>query len=44
MMRDLKLDAVFGVAIYPDQGTTTDTLLAVADKAMYKAKQGGRNQ
>jgi len=27
-----------GVAIYPDDGTTTDTLLATADVAMYKAK------
>ena len=27
-----------GVAIYPDDGTTTDTLLATADIAMYKAK------
>ena len=27
-----------GVAIYPDDGTTTDTLLAAADKAMYKSK------
>lgn len=28
-----------GVAIYPDDGTTTDTLLATADVAMYKAKE-----
>jgi diguanylate cyclase (GGDEF)-like protein/PAS domain S-box-containing protein len=28
-----------GVAIYPDDGVTTDALLAVADKAMYKCKQ-----
>tara|TARA_R110000744_G_scaffold165042_3_gene282138 strand:- start:435 stop:1304 length:870 start_codon:yes stop_codon:yes gene_type:complete len=27
-----------GVAIYPDQGSTIDTLIAVADKAMYKSK------
>lgn len=31
-----------GVAIYPDEGTTTDALLAVADKAMYKAKHESR--
>lgn len=28
-----------GIAIYPDEGTTTDTLLATADKDMYKSKQ-----
>lgn len=27
-----------GVAIYPEDGTTSDTLLATADKAMYKGK------
>lgn len=27
-----------GVSIYPDEGTAADTLLAAADKAMYKAK------
>ena len=27
-----------GVAVYPDDGTTTDTLLATADSAMYKDK------
>ena len=32
-----------GVAIYPDDGTTTDTLLATADIAMYKAKHKCRD-
>lgn len=36
-----EISCSIGVAIYPDQGTTTDTLLAVADKAMYKAKREG---
>ena len=31
-----------GIATYPDEGATTDALLAVADKAMYKAKHKGR--
>ncbi len=31
-----------GIAIYPDSGTSTDELLAEADKAMYKAKHKGR--
>ena len=31
-----------GVAIYPEEGTTTDTLLATADIAMYKAKHKQR--
>lgn len=34
----LKVSCSIGVAIYPDDGTTTDTLLATADVAMYKAK------
>ncbi len=32
-----------GVAIYPDEGITTDTLLATADIAMYKAKHKRRD-
>ncbi len=32
-----------GVAIYPDDGKSTDQLLASADQAMYKAKQNGRD-
>lgn len=38
-----KVSYSLGVAIYPDEGTTTDTLLAAADKAMYKAKHKKRD-
>jgi diguanylate cyclase (GGDEF)-like protein/PAS domain S-box-containing protein len=34
----LEVSCSIGVAIYPDNGSTTDTLLATADHAMYKAK------
>ena len=37
-----EISGSIGVAIYPDEGTTTDSLLAVADKAMYKAKHRNR--
>lgn len=33
-----------GVAIYPDDGATTDALLAVADKDMYRIKHQRRKQ
>jgi len=32
-----------GVAVYPDHGQTASTLCAAADKAMYLAKDRGRN-
>lgn len=33
-----------GLALYPAHGEDTETLLAVADRAMYHAKAAGRNQ
>jgi diguanylate cyclase (GGDEF)-like protein/PAS domain S-box-containing protein len=41
---EFEISCSIGVAIYPDEGTTTDTLLAVADKAMYKAKHQRRDK
>ena len=38
------LTCSIGVAILPDDGTTRDTLVRKADRAMYAAKQLGRNQ
>jgi diguanylate cyclase (GGDEF)-like protein len=32
-----------GIAVYPEDGTTTDELLASADAAMYRAKETGGN-
>jgi diguanylate cyclase (GGDEF)-like protein len=32
-----------GVAVFPQDGTTTDNLLRSADKALYRAKAAGRN-
>ena len=39
---ELKISCSIGIATYPREGSTTDELLAVADKAMYKAKHKGR--
>ncbi|HLD46836.1 MAG TPA: GGDEF domain-containing protein, partial [Desulfobaccales bacterium] len=33
-----------GIAVYPENGSTTDDLLKVADTALYRAKRGGRNR
>jgi diguanylate cyclase (GGDEF)-like protein len=33
-----------GLALIPDHGTDIETLIGRADKAMYRAKQGGRNR
>ena len=38
------LSASIGVATYPDGGTAVERLLQAADKALYRAKDAGRNQ
>ncbi len=39
----LKISSSIGVAIYPDHGTNDKQLIKLADAAMYKVKEGGRN-
>jgi diguanylate cyclase (GGDEF)-like protein len=34
----------FGIATYPDDGTTTEALLRLADRALYTAKAAGRDR
>ncbi|ANJ68362.1 diguanylate cyclase [Halothiobacillus diazotrophicus] len=41
--RPLSLTCSIGVAVYPDDGDQFETLLKRADKAMYHAKEAGRN-
>ncbi len=42
--KTLNLTVSIGVAVYPDQGTSVEALCDAADRAMYEAKAGGRNQ
>jgi diguanylate cyclase (GGDEF)-like protein len=39
---EFNLRASFGIALYPDDGDTVETLLAHADSAMYRAKEQGK--
>ena len=41
--RVLQISSSIGVAIYPDHGDSEETLLRLADRAMYTAKRSGRN-
>ncbi|AAZ24666.1 sensor domain-containing diguanylate cyclase [Colwellia psychrerythraea] len=36
---NIEINCSIGIAIFPDDGTTIDTLIATADKAMYKTKE-----
>ncbi len=42
--RTFTIGVSIGISIYPDNGTDIDSLLLKADKAMYQAKQAGRNR
>jgi diguanylate cyclase (GGDEF)-like protein len=41
---DRRMTASFGVSIHPDHALDADTLVRVADRALYAAKGAGRNQ
>lgn len=40
--QELTLGASLGVSLYPDDGRTAESLMANADMALYRAKEGGR--
>ncbi|WP_016835110.1 putative bifunctional diguanylate cyclase/phosphodiesterase [Herbaspirillum lusitanum] len=40
---ELRVGASIGISMYPQDATDTETLLRLADIAMYRAKQGGEN-
>ena len=39
----ISITASIGIALFPQHGKTADKLINCADKAMYKAKKGGKN-
>lgn len=41
--QERRVSASIGVAVYPDHGTTEDSLMKSADTAMYAAKQEGKS-
>ncbi|MEH7125246.1 EAL domain-containing protein [Bacillus sp. JJ1532] len=43
-MQEVYVSTSIGISLYPLDGTDIETLLRTADKAMYEAKSGGRNQ
>lgn len=42
--QDMVTGASIGVALFPDHGDSESNLSTNADKAMYRAKSGGRNR
>ncbi|MFZ5863055.1 MAG: GGDEF domain-containing protein [Nitrospirota bacterium] len=40
----IRISASIGLAAFPDHGESVDGLLVAADRAMYRAKAGGRNR
>jgi diguanylate cyclase (GGDEF)-like protein len=41
--RSLRISSSLGIARYPTDGTTAETILTYADAAMYQAKRSGKN-
>jgi diguanylate cyclase (GGDEF)-like protein len=39
-----QIGASLGIAMYPDHGPNIDSLILIADQAMYRAKRNGNNQ
>jgi GGDEF domain-containing protein len=39
--RDASVTGSLGISLYPDHGQDPDTLIAIADAAMYDAKRAG---
>ncbi|MBA2652734.1 MAG: diguanylate cyclase [Tatlockia sp.] len=39
-----RITASFGLAIFPKDGTSVETLITAADRALYQSKKNGRNQ